>query len=146
MSSDDDTIARMEAALQMAKDERARKVERKAAEVQRIAKEKAVEACQVAEERQIAEAQAKVQVQEEERRRAQVEAIKRQKAQAESEVRCKAKAREALGLGLALKGVPKIVRAPEKGKGVERASCNRCTAWGVVCEVSYFLLSFRFFL
>ena len=34
------------------------------------------------------------------------------------------------------KGVPKDVGAPEKGKGVERPSCNRCTAWGVVCEVS----------
>ena len=149
MSSDNDTIACMEATLQMAKDERARKAEWNMAKAQRIAEEKAAEACQVAEakvveECRIAEVQAKAQAQEEERRRAQAEAIKRQKAQAESEARHKAG--EALGSGSASKGVPKIVGALEKDKRVERASCDHCTARGVMCEVSYFLLSFQFFL
>ena len=79
---------------------------------------------------------ANAQAQEEERRRAQAEAVKRQKAQAESEAR--RKAGEASGLGSAPQGVPKTVRALEKGKGSERASCDHCMAQRVVCEVSYF--------
>ena len=55
MLSDDDTITHMEAALQMAKDERARKVEWKVAKVRRIVEEKAAEARWVAEAKVVEE-------------------------------------------------------------------------------------------
>ena len=59
----------------------------------------------------------------------------KQKVQAELEAR--RRAGEALGSGLTLKGVPKSVGAPEKGKGVQWVSCDHCTARGVICKVSF---------
>ena len=85
------------------------------------------------EEHQKAEVQAKVQA-EEERRRAQMEATK-QKVQAELEAR--QRAGEASGLGLTPKGVLRSVGALEKGKGVQRATCDCCMGQGIVCEVSF---------
>ena len=76
--------------------------------------------------------------QEEERSRAQAEALRQQKLLAALEAKWKAK-EMASRSGSGPKGGLKNVRAPEKGKGVERTSCDRCTAQGVVCEVSLFL-------
>ena len=145
MSSDDETIARMEAALKKAKADKIAKAERQAAEERRITEAKAAEERQVtearvaevrraaearaAEERRIAAAKAR----EEEKSRAQAEALRQQRLLAALEA--KQKADEAAS-GSGLKGAPKDVGAPEKGKGVERSSCDRCTAWGVVCKVS----------
>ena len=145
MSSDDETIARMEAALKKAKADKIAKVERRAAEERRIAEAKAAEERRVAEaraaevrraaearaaeERRIAAAKAR----EEEKSWAQAEALRQQRLLVALEA--KRKADEAAS-GSGPKGVPKNVGAPEKGKGVERSSCDRCTARGVVCEVS----------
>ena len=75
---------------------------------------------------------------EQQQSRAQAEALRQQKLLAALEVKRKAE-EVASGLGLGLKGGPKHVGAPEKGKGVEQTSCDRCMARGVVCEVSPFL-------
>ena len=134
MSSDDETIARMEAALKKAKADKIAKAERRAAEERRIAEAKAAEERRVAEaraaeERRIAAAKAR----EEEKSRAQAEALRQQRLLVALEAKRKA---EEAASGSGPKGVPKNVRAPEKGKEVERSSCDRCTARGVTCEVS----------
>ena len=149
-SSDDETIARMEAALKKAKADKIAKAEQWAAEERRIAEAKAAEEHRVAEaraaevrwaavaraveERRIAAAKAR----EEEKSRAQAEALRQQRLLAALEA--KRKADEAAS-GLGPKGAPKDVGAPEKGKGVERSSCDRCTTWGVMCEVSSYLVA-----
>ena len=68
-----------------------------------------------------------VKAQEEERNRAQAEALRQQKLLAALEAKWKAK-EVASGLGSGPKGGPKDVGAPEKGKWVERTSCDCCTA------------------
>ena len=88
-----------------------------------------------AEERRIAAARAEAKAREEEKSRAQAEALRQQRLLAALEV--KRKADEAAS-GSGPKGVPKDVGAPEKGKGVERPSCDLCTVRGVVCEVSLY--------
>ena len=139
MLSDDETIAHMEAALKKAKANKIAKAEWQAAEECRIAEAKAVEEhhiveARAAEEHRIVEAKAR----EEERSRAQAEALRQQKLLAALEAKRKAE-EVASGLGSGPKGGPKDVGAPEKGKGVEQTSCDRCTAGGVVCEVSPYL-------
>ena len=118
MLSDDETIARMEAALKKAKADKITKAEQRAAKERRIAEEKAVEECciaevRVAEERQAVEAK----MQEEERSRAQAEALRQQKLLAALEVKWKAR-EVASGSGSGPKGGPKNVGASEKGKGL----------------------------
>ena len=129
----------MEAALKKAKANKIAKAERQVAEECRIAEAKAVEAraaeeCQVMEaraeeERRVTEAKAW----EEERSKAQAEALRQQKLLAALEVKWKV---DEGASGSGPKGGPKEVGAPEKRKGVEWPSCDRCTARGVVCEVS----------
>ena len=104
MSSDDETIACMEAALKKVKADKIAKAEQRVAEECRIAKEKAVE------ERCIAEAK----VQEEERSRAQVEALRQQKLLDALEVKRKA-GEVASGSESGPKGGLKNVGASEKG-------------------------------
>ena len=81
MSSDDETIAHMEAALKKAKADKIAKVERRVAEERQITKAKAVEErciveARAAEERRIAEARAEAKAWEEERSRTQAEALR----------------------------------------------------------------------
>ena len=137
MSSDDETITRMEAALKKVKADKIAKAERRAAKERRIAEAKAAEERRVAEAR-VAEVRraAEARAQEEEKNRAQAEALRQQRLL--SALEAKRKADEAAS-GSGPKGAPKDVGAPEKGKGVERSSCDRCTARGVVCEVSPYL-------
>ena len=153
MLSDDETIAHMEATLKKAKANKVAKAEWRVAEEGWIAEAKAAEEHHVAEvraakERQIAEAKAADEchvaevrvaeerwIAEEERSRAQAEALRQQKLLAALEAKREAK-EVAFGSGLGPKGGLKDVGAPEKGKGVERTSCNHCTAQGVVCKVS----------
>ena len=94
------------------------------------------------EERRVAEARAaeecwivEAKAWEEEKSRAHAEALRQQRLLATLEA--KQKADEAAS-GLGPKGVPKDVGAPEKRKGVEQPSCDRCTARGVMCEVSLY--------
>ena len=139
MSTNDETIASMEATLKKAKADKIAKVEWRVAEECWIAKAKAVEEHRVAEVR-VAEEHWAVEAkaweeEEEERSRAQAEALRQQQLLATLEAKRKA-GEMASRSGLGPKGGPKNVGAPEKGKGVERASCDCCTAWGVVCEVS----------
>ena len=108
----------------------------------RAAKEHWIAEAKAAEERCIAEARvaeecraAEAKVQEEERSRAQAEALRQQKLLAALEVKRKAK-EVASRSGSGPKGGLKHVGAPEKGKEVERVSCDHYTAQGVVCEVS----------
>ena len=117
----------MEAALKKAKADKIAKVEWRAAKERRITEARA------AEERWVAEARAEAKAREEEKSRAQAEALRQQRLLAALEA--KWKANEAAS-GSGPKRVPKDVRAPEKGKGVERPSCDCCTARGVMCEVS----------
>ena len=133
MSSDDETITGIEAALKKAKADKIAKVERRVAEEHRIAEAKAVEV-RAAKEHWAVEARAE----EEERSRAQAEALRQQKLLAALEVKWKAE-EMASGSGLGPRGGPKNVGAPEKGKGVEQASCDRCMARRVICKVSLFL-------
>ena len=149
MSSDDEAIARMEAELKKAKADKIAKAEWQAAEERRIAEARAAEEhwvaearvaevhwaaeARAAEERRIVEARAEAKAGEEEKSRAQAEALRQQRLLAALEVKWKA---DKAASGSGPKGVPKDVGAPEKGKGVERPSCDRCTARGVVCEVS----------
>ena len=139
----------MEAALKKAKADKIAKVEQwaakecwiaevKAVEERRIAEARAVEERQIAEvraaeEHRIVEARAEAKAREEEKSKAQAEALRQQKLLAALAVKRKA---DEVASGSGPKGVPKDVGAPEKGKGVEWSSCDRCTAWGVVCEVS----------
>ena len=118
MSSDDEAIARMEAALKKAKADKIVKAERRAAEERWIAEARAVEErrvaearvaevrraaeVRVAEERRIAAAKAW----EEEKSRAQAEALRQQRLLVALEV--KRKADEAAS-GLGPKGAPKDV-------------------------------------
>ena len=132
MSSDDEAITCMEAALKKAKADKITKAEQQAAEEHRIAEAKAAEV-RAAEERRIAEARAEAKAQEEEKSKFQEEALRQQKLLASLEAKWKA---DKVALGSGPKEVPKDVEAPEKGKGVEWPSCDRCTARGVVCVVS----------
>ena len=148
MSSDDEAIARMEVELKKVKADKIAKVERWAAEECQIAEAKAAEERRVvearaAEVRRAAEARAAeehriaaAKVQEEEKSRAQAEALRQQRLLAALEAKWKA---DEAASGSGPKGAPKDVGAPEKGKGVERSSCDHCTARGVMCEVSPYL-------
>ena len=108
----------MEAALKKAKADKAAKVERWAAEEHQITKAKAVEECRIAEARAAEECRiTEAKAWEEERSRAQAEALRQQKLLAALEAKRKAEVASRSGSGL--KGGPKDVGAPEKGKGVE---------------------------
>ena len=110
------------------------KAERWAAEERRIAKVRAAEERRVAEARAAEECWiAAAKAREEEKSRAQAEALRQQRLLAALEAKRNA---DEVASGSGPKGVLKDVGAPEKGKGVERSSCDRCTARGVVCEAS----------
>ena len=155
MSSDDEAIARMEAELKKVKADRIVKAERRAAEEPQIAEARAAEEHRVAEARaaevcRATEARAAeecwimaAKAREEEKSQAQAEALRQQRLLAALEAKRKA---DKAASGSGPKGVPKDVGAPEKGKGVERPSCDCCMAWGVMCEVSPYpqgLIRFR---
>ena len=138
LSNDETIITHMEAALKKAKADKVAKAEQWVAEERQVTEAKAVEECRVAEVKAAEECRiTEVKAREEERSRAQAEALRQEKLLAALEAKQKAKV--ASGSRSGLKGSPKDVRAPEKGKGVEQTSCDHCTARGVICEVSPYL-------